>query len=326
MPKELVDEAKHSIREQFGPNAAVTLGQESDKLLSDVPGYISTQCTGIDYAIGRLGVPLGRISELFGWEATGKTLIGIQLMKECQRLGGVSVMIDSEQAFDRIWVEKLGLDLSTRVLFLQPDTLEETLGMIENVSKTIKEVKTDVPVVIIWDSLPASKPEAEIKGEYGSGALGLTARLMSKSLSRLKNVLSKEQIALVIINQYREKIGIQFGDSRTTPGGKALKFYASLRIELSVSKQLETNGKIIGIQGKAYVKKNKVAMPFGRAEYNLFFETGIDNASSILPIAVEQGMVEKKGGWYFIGDTKFRKGNFGKYMGDIEEKIREQLK
>ena len=241
-------------------------------------------------------------------------------------MGGIAIAIDSEMTLNKYWLKQLGLNIDKRLLIMQPETLEETLEMIAETIRKVKSLRKDIPVVILWDSLPASRPKIEITGEYGDGGLGLQARMMSQSLPKLVGLLSKEKVALVIINQYREKIGVMFGSKNTTPGGRALGFYASLRIELTAYKKIERDGKIIGMQGRAVIKKNKLATPFGEATYNLYFDRGIDNVSSYLPIAIELGMVKKVGGWYSIGDNKFRKGEAEKYLGDVEKQIRERLK
>jgi len=313
------------IEQKFGSGAATTLS--SDTIISHVPGYVRTGCTGLDYAISRPGIPLGRLTEVCGFESVGKTLLGIHILTECQKMGGVAVLIDSEQAFEPAWAKQIGLD-ADRLVCLQPDSQEEVFAQMEYVIKTVKEKKSKVPMVILLDSLAGAPTKAEVEGNFGDIFPAVHARLIASSIRKILPLITKEKIGLVIINQLKERVGIMFGEKSVSFGGRALKFHATVRIKLTRTGYIKNKNEIVGIAVKAKVIKNKIAPPFKECRFDIYFERGIDNASSLLPLAEEQGVIKRSGGFYVAKNEKFRAKDFGssKIFKSFENQLRQSLR
>lgn len=322
---EFIDDVIEQLEKKFGPGSATTL--ESDKIFSHVPGYISTQCTALDWAIGREGVPLGRLTEISGTEATSKTALGIHILAECQKQGGVAILIDSENAFDPSWARKLGLD-TKHLVCMQPETIEDVFDEEAHVISVVKKRKSNVPVVILHDSLAASPTRAEVAGEFGDSFPATHARVISAAIRKILSTITREKIALVIINQLKEKIGVVFGDKFVSFGGRALKYHASLRIQVTRTGYLKKGIDTVGIPVRARVIKNKIAVPFKEANYDFYFEKGIDNVSALLDLAERLERVKKNGALYEVGSERFRKKDAAKsaFIKTFEKEIRDELK
>jgi len=286
-----------SIEKQFGKGSIMKLGQD---FKSDVPA-IPTGALTLDIALGVGGVPRGRVIEIYGPEASGKTTLTLSIIANAQKMGGQAAFIDAEHAFDAAYAKKIGVDLDS-LLISQPDAGEQALEIVETL------VRSNAVDVIVIDSVAALTPRAEIDGDMGDSFMGLQARLMSQALRKLSGVISKSKTCVVFINQIREKIGVVWGNPETTPGGRALKFYSSVRIDLRRIASLKKGDEIVGNRVKANIIKNKVAPPFRKSEFDIMYDEGISRASNILDLAEVNDIVKKIGTWYAYGEEKIGQG------------------
>ncbi|MEI6627154.1 MAG: recombinase RecA [bacterium] len=292
-----VNAAIDQIKERFGDGAIMRLGEAKTMQVEVVP----TGCLSLDLALGAGGVPRGRIVEIFGPEASGKTTLAQHIVAEVQKMGGVAAFVDAEHALDPEYAQKIGVNI--RDLFIsQPDTGEQALEIVETL------VRSNAVDVVVVDSVAALVPKAEIEGDMGDQHMGLQARLMSQALRKLTSAISKSHVVLVFINQTRMKIGIVFGNPETTTGGTALKFYSSVRIEVRRSAQIKQGEKIIGNRVKVKVVKNKVAPPFTTCEFDIMYNEGISIAGDALDTGVIAGIVKKQGNSYVFGEEKLGVG------------------
>ncbi len=317
--KKAVLEAIAQIKERFGEGAIMKFG-EAKTMEVDA---ISTGCLSLDMALGVGGIPSGRITEIFGPEASGKTTLAQHIVAECQKGGGVAAFVDAEHALDPDYARKIGLNVD-ELLISQPDTGEQALEIVENL------VRSNAIDVIVIDSVAALVPKAEIEGEMGDQHMGLQARLMSQALRKLTGVVSKTHTAVIFINQIRHKIGVFFGNPEVTPGGNALKFYASVRIEVRRSAQIKQGDIIIGNRVKAKIVKNKVAPPFQTTEFDIMYNEGISASGDALDTAVSMGVCSKSGNSYSFGEIKLGVGRetAKRYLHEHPElmlQIREQV-
>src|SRR3972149_3020169 len=302
-----VELAVGQIEKQFGKGSIMRLGQKG--AIQPIVA-IPTGSVSIDFALGVGGVPRGRVVEIFGPEAAGKTPLALQVIAEAQKLGGMAAFVDAEHALDAAYAQKLGVDIEN-LLLSQPDNGEQALEIVEVL---IRSGGVDVVVV---DSVAALVPKAEIEGEMGDAQMGLQARLMSQALRKLTGVVSKSKTCLIFINQLREKIGVMFGNPETTTGGRALKFYASIRVDIRRIASLKEAEAVVGIRAKVKVVKNKVAPPFREAEFDILYGEGISKEGDLLDLGVEHKVIEKSGAWYAFD---------GERMGQGRENARQFLK
>lgn len=312
------------IENKFGKGAIMKFGDSGKDLTVDA---IPTGSLPLDAALGIGGVPRGRIIEVYGPESSGKTTLALQILAEAQALGGIVAFIDAEHALDPVYAARLGVDID-EVLIAQPDYGEQALEICDML------VRSGAIDCIVVDSVAALVPRAEIEGEIGDTTVGLQARLMSQALRKLAGSLSKSNTTCIFINQLREKIGVMFGNPETTTGGRALKFFSSVRIDIRRIDSIKTNGEIVGNRVRAKVVKNKVAPPFRQAEFDLMYGTGISKEGCVVDMAVEAGIAKKSGAWYTYGEERLGQGreaakqtlaNNPEMRDKIEKEVREHF-
>ena len=321
--KKALDQAILVIEKQFGKGAIMRLGDAPVQKIDVTP----TGCLPLDIALGTGGVPRGRIVEIYGPESSGKTTIALHIIAEAQKAGGTAAFIDAEHALDPIYAEQLGVNVGD-LYVSQPDNGEQALDICDTLVRT-----ASVDVVVV-DSVAALTPKAEIDGDMGENHVGLQARLMSQALRKLAGIANKSKTCIIFINQLREKIGVMFGNPETTAGGKALKFYASVRMDVRRVDTIKNGDEFVGNRTKIKIVKNKLAPPFKTVEFDIIYGKGISKIGCILDMAVEQGICQKTGSWFSYNDEKIGQGkeNAKKYLEDnpnvlteIENQIKEKL-
>ena len=312
------------IEKSYGKGSIMKLG---DRAVEDVSS-ISSGSLGLDIAMGVGGYPKGRIIEIYGPESSGKTTLTLHAIAEAQKAGGIAAFIDAEHAFDRNYAEKLGVDIENLIIS-QPDNGEQALEIAENL------IRSGAIDIVVIDSVAALTPKSEIEGEMGDSKMGLHARLMSQALRKLTGTISKTNCTVFFINQLREKIGVMFGNPETTTGGNALKFYASVRLDIRRSTQIKDGENVLGNRTKVKIVKNKVAPPFKTAEFDIMYGEGISKTGEILDLAVEFEIIKKAGSWFSYGETKLGQGRDAvkslikdnpELADELEEKIKAKIK
>ena len=319
-----VELAVGQIEKQFGKGSIMRLGQRGAVQPID---SIPTGAISIDYALGIGGMPRGRVIEIFGPESSGKTTLALQVIAQSQKTGGMAAFVDAEHALDAAYAQKLGVDLEA-LLVSQPDNGEQALEIVEVL------VRSNSVDVVVVDSVAALVPRAEIEGEMGDAQVGLQARLMSQALRKLTGAVSKSKTCLIFINQLREKIGVMFGNPETTTGGRALKFYSSVRVDIRRIATIKDGENVVGGRTRVKVVKNKLAPPFREAEFDVMYGEGISREGDLLDLAVEHKIVDKSGAWFAYGGDRLGQGreNSKQFLRDnpqvaraIEEKVRKEL-
>lgn len=315
-----LDMALAQIEKQFGRGSIMRLGERPQFDASVIP----TGAISLDMALGVGGVPRGRITEIYGQESSGKTTLAYHIVAEAQKLGGVAAFVDAEHSVDAAYAARLGVDIDS-LLVSQPDTGEEALEIVDAL------VRSGAVDIVVLDSVAALVPKAEIEGDMGDSHMGLQARLMSQAMRKIGGSLNKSNTAAIFINQIREKIGVMFGNPETTPGGRALKFWASVRLEVRRIETLKVSGEAVGTRVRVKVAKNKVGPPFKNAEFDIMFSQGISKSGGLLDVAVDMGLVTKTGTWFTYADTRLGQGrenaktfleNNPELLTELETKIR----
>ena len=319
--RKALEQVLTQIEKQYGKGAIMKLGDDVKDMAIEV---IPTGCLSLDIALGTGGVPRGRIIEIYGPESSGKTTVALHIIAQTQKQGGIAAFIDAEHALDPSYAANLGVDLDN-LYVSQPDTGEQALDITDSL------VRSGAVDLIVIDSVAALTPKAEIEGDMGDSHVGLQARLMSQALRKLTAITNKSKTCVVFINQLREKVGVMFGNPETTPGGKALKFYASVRLDIRKADALKDADGVIGNRTKAKVVKNKLAPPFKTAEFDIIYGKGISQAGCILDLGVDKGILDKSGSWFIYNGEKFANGrekareyiiNNPEFAVEIENKIR----
>jgi recombination protein RecA len=314
--RKALDATLAQIEKSFGKGSIMRLADDQVVPVSGIP----TGALSLDLALGGQGMPRGRVCELFGPEGSGKTTLALHVAANAQKAGGIAAFIDAEHAMDPTWARKIGVDIE-QLLISQPDTGEQALEICEML------VRSNAVDIIVVDSVAALIPKAEIEGEMGDTHVGLQARLMSQAMRKLVGAISKSRACVVFINQIRMKIGVMFGNPETTPGGRALKFYSSVRIDIRRVSTIKAGDQAVGSRVRARVVKNKVAPPFRTAEFDMMFQDGINVVGDLLDLGVEHGVVSKQGAWLSYGDVRLGQGranavSFVKENADLAEEIR----
>ena len=315
-----LDMAVDQIEKQFGQGSIMRLGEATSMNVEAIP----TGAINLDLALGVGGIPRGRIIELYGNEASGKTTLALHIIAETQKLDGIAAFIDAEHALDPKYAENLDVDIDN-LLISQPDNGEEALEIAESL------VRSNAIDLVVIDSVAALVPKAELEGEMGDSHVGLQARLMSQAMRKLSGAISSSKTSAIFINQIREKIGVMFGNPETTPGGRALKFYSSVRIEIRRSQTIKDGSEVIGSHARAKIVKNKVAAPFKQCEFDIMYGTGISRSGALLDLGEETGIIDRAGAWYSYGEERLGQGRENskefleenqEIMEEIEQKIR----
>ena len=321
--KRALEMALAGIEKQFGKGSIIRMGERSVQNIEVIP----TGCLDLDMALGVGGLPRGRVVEIYGPESSGKTTVALHVVAEAQKAGGVAAFIDAEHALDPIYAKKLGVDID-QLYVSQPDTGEQALEICEAL------VRSGAIDIVVIDSVAALTPKAEIDGEMGDSFVGLQARLMSQALRKLTGIVNKTNCVCIFINQLREKVGVMYGNPETTPGGRALKFYSSVRIDIRRGEQLKDGSTVVGNRTKAKIVKNKVAPPFRVAEFDILYGEGISKEGNLLDSAVQLDIIHKSGAWFSYGDQRIGQGreNTRKYLkenpaiaAEIEALVRAEL-
>lgn len=321
--KKLLDAAILQIEKQFGKGAIMKLGEKKIEPIEVIP----TGCLTLDYALGIGGIPRGRIIEIYGPESSGKTTVSLHILAEAQKMGGTAAFIDAEHALDPIYAQKLGVNCA-ELYVSQPDNGEQALDICETM------VRTGAVDIVVVDSVAALTPKAEIDGEMGDNHVGLQARLMSQALRKLTAIVNKSKTSVIFINQLREKVGVMFGNPEVTPGGKALKFYSSIRLDVRKVDTIKDGTNIIGNRTKVKVVKNKLAPPFRVAEFDIVYGEGISREGCLLDLALSFDLIQKTGSWFSYKDEKIGQGkeNAKDYLkknpdvyAELEKSIREKM-